>query len=85
MILSNDAQRIIVYVALLRKLKINVVLAKENCTVAIEGKEKKSEDINNATFELKKKLLMADLLLILDDPVYLMCPMRIPQQICEKS
>lgn len=49
------------------KLKMNVVLVKNGCAIAIECKENKPKGMFDDDFNEKDKLAMANLLLALDE------------------
>lgn len=49
------------------KLKMNVVLVKDDYAVEIRGKENKPKEIGDLDFEKKNKLVVADIIPSLDD------------------
>ncbi|KAI6692419.1 hypothetical protein NL676_020129 [Syzygium grande] len=51
------------------KLKMQAVLVKDGCAVALAGKDEKPTEMKDEDFAQKDQMAMADLLLALDDSV----------------
>ena len=51
------------------KRKIQVVLIKDGCEVALQEKECKSQEMTDGQYEEKDKLAMMNLYLVLDDSI----------------